>query len=138
MGFWANWFAQREEIRRLKIELSLKSLRVDDLTGLLSREEVRNSLLEAALTKEFSDHKKTLRRVADQASKQLGLPQHFVRDGETASVTPPPPDSGTPDPYVLWQAQAQRAADEEAGINPAPIEHYIEVIKESPNKYVIG
>ncbi len=139
MGFWANWVRQREEIRQLTWELSLKTLRVDELLDLLNREETRNGLLEAALAKESSAHNLTLRRVADNASKQLGLPQGYVKDGQTASVTPPPPDAGTSDdPYVLWQAQAQRDADIEAGINPAPLEHYVSVIKEAPNKYVLG
>lgn len=140
MGLWANWFRQREEIRRLEIALEYATQRQDDLAALLNREETRNALLEKSVTKEYADHKLTLRRVADQASKQLGLPQHFVRDGESRPVSPPPPGLEPPseDAYVLWQAQAQRDADIEAGINPAPLQHYIDIIKEAPNKYVIG
>lgn len=140
MGFWSNWIGQRNEIERLTKELAFETRQRVELSNLLDREEKKNALLESALTKEYSDHKKTLRRVADQASKQLGFPQHFVRDGEESkSVIPPPPDlDDAPDPLILWQAQVQRDADIESGITPAPLEHYISVITENPNKYIIG
>ncbi len=107
--------------------------------NLLDKETQKNALLESALTKEYSDHKKTLRRVADQACKQIGLPQVYVRDGEEKPVIPPPSGNDSPvSELVLWQAQEQRNADIEAGITPAPIDYYVSIIKENPTGFIIG
>lgn len=133
MSFWSNWLAQRAEIDRLRDQ-------VDFLSHHLEREDEQNQLLRSALEKESADHKRTLRRVADQASKQLGLPQHFVRDGEP-KVEPPPPEideSQEASEMIRWQAQVQMEADIEAGITPQPLEYYLKVIRENPTKYIIG
>lgn len=114
---------------------------VDFLTRELDRIEQRHDLLEAALTRESADHKRTLRRVADQASKQLGLPAHFVKDGEdtgTVTSTPPDPEESSDEQFVRWQAKAQRDSDIEAGITPNTIEYYEGIIRSNPNGYIIG
>lgn len=140
MGFWSNWIGQRNEIERLTKELSFESRKTVELSNLLDREEKRNALLETALSKEYSDHKKTLRRVADNASKQLSLPQGYLKDGdEPKSVIPPPPDEDTTVPaMVLWQSKVQRDADIADGIVPLPLEEYVRIISEAPTKYMLG
>ncbi len=139
MGWVSNWFYQRTEIDRLNKEVDFQERKITELSNLLDREEKRNAVMWADLQKEFGDHKKTLRRVADAASKQLGLPQHYSRDAEPPRSAPPPPglDDST-EAFVLWQAQEQMQADIDAGITPMELESYVKILRENPNGYVVG
>jgi DNA-directed RNA polymerase specialized sigma54-like protein len=139
MGFFSKWVNQAKRIDWLERELDFTQRAKTELENFLNREEEKNALLESALSTERKELKQTLRRVADQAVKQIGLPQTYIKDAEKSeSVNPPPPDKDEPSEWVLWQANEQRKADEEAGIEPAPLEHYIKVLQEHPNRFVIG
>jgi len=141
MSWIRKWFAQGNEIAHLRMEVEFLTRERNEYQSLLDREETRTALLESALGKEVADHKRTLRRIADQAAKQLGLPAHYVKDGEEArSVpsTPPDPEESSDEQFVRWQAEAQRNADIEAGITPNTIEFYEAIIRSNPNGFIIG
>lgn len=138
MTWWNKWITQARTIESLRLEASFLTRRNQELLGLLEREEQRNELLETALTTELKDHKRTLRRVADQASKQLGLPQYFVKDAEEPKPPPVIETDEAQESMIRWQAEMQRQADLDAGITAAPLDHYIEVIRQNPHKYIIG
>ena len=126
---FTQWWNQAGQIDLLTRQLEFAQGRID-------RAEIENELLTKALKAEQNAHNKALRRYADQISKQVGLPQHFVND-----VTPPkePQPEFVDISRLTIEAANIRQADIDAGEEEVPdLEFYIEALKNNPSEIIIG
>lgn len=133
---WQKWFNQAGQIDKLTRQLEFQEHKCAEIERMLEREEQRNALLESAIKTEQKAHNQALRRYADQISKQVGLPQHFVSD--TTPKAEPKPEE--PDmEMVRWEALRIREADIDSGASDVPpLQFYINKLIENPSDIIIG
>lgn len=116
-----KWWNQAATIDRLTREVEFAVRQKDEIEGLLNREESRSALLEKALITERQAKDKVLLRYADQVSKQVGLPQHFVDDAKPKVEDKPDAELES---RVRDAAIVQREQDINSGLDPYPVEWY--------------
>ncbi len=122
-----KWFNQAARIDALDRELDFARRQKDEIEKLLVRSETRERLLETSLTAEQKAHNLALRRYADQVSKQVGLPQHFVADAKPKPEEMPDPDV---EARIMLYAQKQMEADiDQSGEAPWTLEQYAAEIR---------
>ena len=129
-----RWLDQANQIARQGMEIEFLQREKVYLESECTRQDQRISLLETALAKEQKDHNLALRRYADQVSKQVGLPQHFVADAKPKPEEVPDPDL---EARIMTLAKMQRDADIDNGENPWPLEDYANEIRKQGIENVI-
>ena len=129
-----KWWNQAKQIANLERDLAFAEREKVLAERELSRVEQRATLLETALDSERKAHNLVLRRYADQVSKQVGLPQHFVADSKPKPEEVPDPDV---EARIMTLAKMQRDADIDNGEDPWPLEDYANEIRKQGIENVI-
>lgn len=138
MGFFSKWFNQAAQLDTLGRDLDFEQRKSSELEKLLIREEDKNALLEKEIKRVNTAKDKIVLRYADQVSKQVGLPQHFVSDVIEKPVKDKPEIDLAKEAQITWLAEENRQADIDRGIEPQPIEWYEDILRENFDKYVVG
>jgi len=136
MAFIRNLFKKASEITRLNQEIDFIIRQKNEIEGLLNREESRNALLEKSLKSERTAKDKILLRYADQVSRQVKLPEHFVSDAAPKVEVKPEVLNTEQEQKLNWLANEQRDWDiaEKGEENVPPLEVYINAIKADDKK----
>jgi len=94
--------------------------------------EMKVDLLEETVISERSKHDKFVAVAMDKLTKNAGTFQKVLLP---QPVEKPVEMSESEMERIEWIAKMNKEADEDMGLDPQPLEYYIDIIKQDPQKY---
>jgi len=136
MDFVHNFFNQAGKINTLSRDLEFEKRKNSELQSLLEREDFRVRALEKEIVKARNSEIRTLRHHADVMSKQTHT-SSFVQLARAEHDAKKPPEVDTVlEEKILWAAKTALQIDKDEGIEPLPLEQYIDIVRQNPEQYI--
>jgi hypothetical protein len=136
MGFWSKHFQQAAQIDTLRRDLEFEQRKNGELQSLVEREEWRVKELEKEVTRSRNSEMRTLRHHADVISKNVKTQSAFTLLAKEDEPRVPPPIDADLEAKIQFAAETALQMDIDEGITPLPLEHYVAIVRKSPEQYI--